>query len=461
MPTVLHRVRHTTRQLGRHCAAAVGRSAALARRPATVSVVAFIGSRAFSAALMLAQLGVVAALFDTAAAATFFVLWTIVWASSVWLRFGVDQVIPRKAAHARITHDLTPLAGTRGVVVRTAPALAVALPLLVAITLGVTAAGRILLVAGLCFAAAAAWGAIVLLAALLRGFDAVGRSGAVQGVLPSAALLAASVVAPQISGGWIGLLAASTVALWVALVAAVAITARAIGRRAIGATLFARGPADTEQLPAGLLTVLSEVGLALPLLLGSAIGLPDAELAALYAAGRVAGVFSWAAGAVAAVATPRLAMAIARRTAVGPLLRRSTIAAAATSLPLAAVGILFPSQLLGAMSHEFAPYGALLVILVAGRLVDACTGPLSEALIVGGRVRLELANLCVFVATVVVACVVLEPAYGVEGLAAAIALGTVACSLPRVVQVRRALRTTWRSHETGAAVDPRPAAAPA
>ena len=217
---------------------------------------------------MLAQLGVVAALFDTAAAATFFVLWTLVWASSVWLRFGVDQVIPRKAAHARITGDLAALAGTRGVVLRTAPVLAVALPLLVAITLGATAAGRILLVAGLCFAAAAAWGAIVLLAALLRGFDAVGRSGAVQGVLPSAALLAASAIAPQISDGWIGLLAASTVALWVALVAAVAVTARAIGRPAIGAMLFARGPADAEQLPAGLLTVLSEVGLALPLLLG-------------------------------------------------------------------------------------------------------------------------------------------------------------------------------------------------
>ena len=180
--------------------------------------------------------------------------------------------------------------------------------------------------------------------------------------------------------------------------------ARAIGRGAIGAMLFARGPADAEQLPAGLLTVLSEVGLALPLLLGSALGLPDADLAALYAAARVAGVFSWAAGAVAAVATPRLAMAIARRGAVGPLLRRATIAAAATSLPLGAVGILFPSQLLGAMSHEFAPYGSLLVILVAGRLVDACTGPSSEALIVGGRVRLELANLCVFVATVIVAC---------------------------------------------------------
>jgi peptidoglycan/LPS O-acetylase OafA/YrhL len=140
-------------------------------------------------------------------------------------------------------------------------------------------------------------------------------------------------------------------------------------------------------------------------------------------------------------------MTIARRGAVGPLLRRATIAAAATSLPLGAVGILFPSQLLGAMSHEFAPYGSLLVVLVAGRLVDACTGPSSEALIVGGRVRLELANLCVFVATVIVACAVLEPAFGVDGLAAAIALGTVACSLPRVFQVRRALRTTWRSDE--------------
>lgn len=422
MTTNLHRAVHTV------------------RRPAARSAVLFLGSRALSAVLVLAQLATIAALYPTAAGATFFVLWTLVWASSVWLRFGVDQVIPRRAAQARISGDLDGLAAARSVMVRTAAALAILLPALVGILIGPTATVRVLIVAGLCFAAALAWAVIVLLAALLRGFDAVGRSGVVQGVLPALALLGACFAGGD---GWLGLLLASTLALWIALLVGLVVTAVALGGATVRATLLARGPVDPEQLPAGGLTVLGEVGLALPLLLGSALGLPDADVAALYAATRVAAVFSWSAGAVAAVATPRLALAIAQRTDPTPLLRRATLAAALTSLPFAVGAMLFPSQLLGLMSDEFAPYGALLVILVAGRLVDACTGPLSEALIVGGRVRVEFANLGVFVTTVIVACIVLEPRYGIEGLAAAIAVGTVACSLPRVVQVHRALRTQW------------------
>jgi peptidoglycan/LPS O-acetylase OafA/YrhL len=418
------------------------RTVQVIQRPATRSTAAFLGWRAVSAVLTLAQLGVIAALFPVAAAATFFVLWTIVWAGSVWLRFGVDQVIPRHVALARLSGDLTGVGVTRRAAVWTAPALAAALPVLI-VALTPLGAGDAVLAAVLCLAAALAWAVIVILGALLRGFDAVGRSGAVQGVVPAAALLLAALVAPVAGHGWLALLLASTLALWVALAGGLALTAHAIGGDAIRSALFGRGPADGEQVPAGLLSVLSEVGLALPMILGAALGASDAEIGGLYAATRVAAIFSWTAGAVAAVATPRLAMAIARRGDVGALLRRATIAAAASSLPLAAIGLAFPSRVLGLMSHEYAPYGTALVILVAGRLVDACTGPLSEALIVGRLVRRELANLTVFVATVVIGCVALEPAYGINGLAAAVALGTVACSLPRIAQVRHALRTVW------------------
>ena len=208
MPTVPHRVRHATRQLVRQSAAAIERPAALARRPATRSVVAFIGSRAVSAALMLAQLAVVAALFDTAAAATFFVLWTLVWASSVWLRFGVDQVIPRQGGarednrrprragrrpRRRRAHRARARRGpaaARRRVARVRPggadrrsSLPSASPL--------PSPGARSCCSPRCCAASTPSGA----------------RARVQGVMPSAALLAASAIAPQISDGWLGLLA--------------------------------------------------------------------------------------------------------------------------------------------------------------------------------------------------------------------------------------------------------------
>lgn len=416
----------------------------------------FFLSRALGAALTLGQLAVVAALFSADVTATFFVLWTLVWGGSVWLRFGVDQLIPRHAARARISGDLSHLGAARGVIRRTTPALALALAVLTAtIVPGLSATG-VLAATALCLAAAFAWAVIGLLAALLRGYGVVGRSGVVQSLVPSIALLCACGGARLAGDEWLALLAASTLALWLALGAVLLLTTAAVGAAAVRALLLGSGPIDREQLAAGLLTFIAEAGLAFPVLLASALGASSGEVAGLYAAARVAAVFSWPAGAVAAVVTPRLAEAIARREGVGPLLRRATLAAAALSIPLALVGMLWPEVFLGAMSNEFEPYGTLLVILVAGRLVDACAGPLSEALIVGEHARRELLNVCVFATVTVAGGVLLEPAHGVEGLATAVALGTAACNVPRLIAVRRALRSAWAP--AGDSEQPTPAA---
>ncbi len=413
------------------------------QQSATRSGLVFFVARALGAALTLGQLAVIADLFSADETATFFVLWTLVWGGSVWLRFGVDQLVPRHAARARITGDVGQLGGARSVLGRTTPVLAVAIALLTATVVPGLGAGDVLAATGLCLAAALAWAVIGLLAALLRGYDAVGRSGVVQTFLPAGALLGASAIAGLAGDDWLALLVASTAALWLTLLVVVLVTAVAVGPAAVRALLLGAHPMDREQVPAGLLTFIAEAGLAFPVLLASALGANSADVAGLYAAARIAAVFSWPAGAVAAVATPRLADAIARREGVGLLLRRATLAAAATSIPLALVGMLWPQTFLGAMSREFEPYGTVLVILVAGRLVDACAGPLSEALIVGERARQELLSICVFAAVTVVGGVLLEPAYGIEGMAAAVAIGTAACNVPRLIAVRRALRSTW------------------
>jgi peptidoglycan/LPS O-acetylase OafA/YrhL len=407
------------------------------------SGIAFFLSRALSAALILGQLAVVASLFSAEDTATFFVLWTLVWGGSVWLRFGVDQLIPRHAAGARLSGDLGYLGVARDVLGRTTPALAVALLVLTATVVPGLSVLEVLAATGLCLAAAFAWAVIVLLAALLRGYDRVGRSGVVQGLIPSLALLCACAAARLGGDHWLALLIGSTLALWFALFVAMLLTAAAVDVKAIRALLFDWSPVDREQVAAGMLTFIAEAGLAFPVLLASALGASSVEVAGLYAAARVAAVFSWPAGAVAAVAAPRLAEAIARRQGVARLLRTATVAAAASSIPLAVVGMLWPQTFLSAMSQEYEPYGALLVILIAGRLVDACAGPLAEALILGERARQELINTCVFACVAVGGGALLWPAHGAQGLATAVALGTAVCNVPRLIAVRRALSSSW------------------
>ena len=206
--------------------------------------------------------------------------------------------------------------------------------------------------------------------------------------------------------------------------------------------LTGRAPIDRETVPAGMVTFLGEAGLALPVWLAALSDCSNEDIAALYAALRVAALFSWAAGAVAAAVTPRLALAIARRRGVARLLVRSTAAATLTTLPLVAVGLLAPDAILRLLAGRGAD-GGLLVILVLGRAIDACTGPVSEALIVGRRARLELVNMLVFFVVVVVAGLLLVGDHGVSGLAVAVAIGTAACNIPRLIEVVVLLRGPW------------------
>ncbi|MDP1846857.1 MAG: acyltransferase [Solirubrobacteraceae bacterium] len=411
-------------------------------RSAARGAVSFFVWRAVGAALALGQVALVSALFGADVAARFFVLWTVVWCGSVWLRFGVDQLLPRHAVAASLTGDIHELGRLRGVLRRTVPVLAVALPVLVLVLVPDADAATVAVAAPLCLLGAAAWAVLVVLGALLRGFGHIGRSAVVQGVVPALLLLVAAGLARVGGRDVLVVLGASAAALWAAAGAGTVIARRALGDRAVRETLTGRGPIDRETVPAGMVTFLGEAGLALPVWLAALGDVSSENIAALYAALRVAALFSWAAGAVAAAVTPRLALAIARRAGVTRLLVRSAAAATLTTLPLVAVGLLAPDAILRLLAGHGAD-GSLLVILILGRAIDACTGPVSEALIVGRRARLELLNMVVFFVVVVVAGLLLVGGHGVQGLALAVALGTAACNVPRLIEVVALLRGPW------------------
>ena len=109
-----------------------GRGAATGRSELPNAIL-FFGSRAVNGALILAQVALIARLYPAAEAARFFVFWTIVWCGSVWLRFGVDQLLPKFAALALRNQDLAHLGGFGRIIRRTLPSLALFAPVLLAL----------------------------------------------------------------------------------------------------------------------------------------------------------------------------------------------------------------------------------------------------------------------------------------------------------------------------------------
>jgi peptidoglycan/LPS O-acetylase OafA/YrhL/O-antigen/teichoic acid export membrane protein len=406
----------------------------------------FFLSRALNAVLLLAQLALVTTWYRPAGAAAFFVTWTVGWCAAVWLRFGFDQLLPKHAARAQIAEAKTAIPSYRPLLLRTLPPLVVVVVPLLAALLPRAGLATLLEAAAACLLIAVAWSLTTVLGGLARGYGHVGLAGLVQGVVPSIGALAAVPVAALIDRSWVVLALAVSGCLVASTLVATWLVIRRVGREPVQALVSPRAQAfDRDLVPAALVSAFGETGLWLPVWLASGLGVSARGVAGLYAAARIASAFSWLAATVAAVATPLLAAALARGDQ--PMLRRlimgSSIASALVSAPAALVGIVFARPLIGALGGAYAEYGGLLQALIAGRFVDACTGPLGEALIVGNRARLELANMVVFVLSVVGFGFVLEPSLGVLGLAVATAMALAACNIPRVAAVAILVRRGW------------------
>jgi len=110
------------------------------------------------------------------------------------------------------------------------------------------------------------------------------------------------------------------------------------------------------------------------------------------------------------------------------------------SLPAFVALVTVPRDLLGVFGSGFRVAAAVTMILAAGKLIDAATGPCAMMLNMAGRPSLNMAdNLAVLISNVVLN-LLLIPRYGIVGSAVAWALSLGLVNLARVAQVWKGLR---------------------
>ncbi len=112
----------------------------------------------------------------------------------------------------------------------------------------------------------------------------------------------------------------------------------------------------------------------------------------------------------------------------------------ALSLPAFVLLLAFPAQLLGLFGPSFSVAVTVTVVLVAGQLVNAATGPGGMMLTMSGRPGWGLADNVATLALNVALNLVLIPRYGIVGAAVAWSASLIVCNGARVVQVWLLLR---------------------
>ena len=413
----------------------------------------FLASRGVNAALVLVQLALVGRLYGDLEASKFFVLWTVVWAGSVGVRFGFDQLLPKHAAAAQLRHDrraqrlpadrpllaadrhrAQPAAGTPGAPPhrcrRSAPRRAAGRPRRA--WLGHRLPGQR---PGARLRPRRPLG-------LDRRPDRDRRWRAARCRSPTRSAAPGSCSGSPPRWPW-------PPPAWLPRRLALGQSAGTASRPPCSGGRSGRSTA-TPSRPASLMA-MAEVNLVLPVWIAGALSLAATEVGALYAAIRVAAIFSWLFTSVVAVITPMIATALAQRdyARLRGLIWKSAGVGAGATIPLAIVGALASGVLLGLIDPAYRDYGELLIALIAARLLDAATGAVAEALILGDHARWELCNQLASTAALIAIALLLEPGIGVMALALAAAISTVVANLLRVVEVRWLLSNRWRPAGAG------------
>lgn len=399
----------------------------------------FLASRVTNGVLALVQVLLVTHAVGPSQAGRFFLLWTAAWLLSVVVKFGVDGIVPRAVAEARV-------AGRMRVSIRrviraglVCGALLLApTALLLDVPLGWPEIG---LLSGL----ATVWAAHGILAALLKAKGQAGLSGVVGNVLWPLGPSLAPVAVIAWGGDWLTIAELSLGVSAGCLAVSLALTVRTLGSAPVAGLVGARGltvPVERDEVGAALLTTLYEVVVWLPVLVGSLLGVSPEQAAGLFAATRVAGLFSWGYQAVLTVLVPRIAeaMAAGEPAAIRRVLWQGSLAGLAVTLPVCVAGALLAEPLLGLLDSRYETWAGVLALLILARAVDAATGPLGEALLVGRRTWLDVGFVTGGVILAVVTAELLFGPVGDLAIGIGAAAGFVAINLMRLSYVGLLLR---------------------
>lgn len=404
---------------------------------------AFFASRLINGVLALIHVTLAVRALGPSQSGSYFVAFTAAWLLSTVLKFGVDGILPRTVAESEAASSAVP--SSRGQLALGAALLVVALPLTV---VGLHVPDTVPMV-GSVLGIAIAWAVTLICAGLLKAKGRIALSGLVANVIwPLGLVMAALLVLP--GGSTPSTLALATLGFGLgAVLIAVAITVHALGLRYVSAVVdgCARGSVEPDAYGAALLSVLYEVIVWLPVVLAALLGASPTATAAIFAATRVAGVFSWGYQAVVAVLTPRIAMALASGdvTRTRLLLWRGGLAGAILTVPPCIVGAVFAQDILHVFDARYTAFSSILVVLLLARTVDAIAGPVGEALLVGRRTWLDSAIVGFGIA---VGVAVSFGAHGAMGDVAAGVGGATAfivINLARIAVVGRLLTRGWRS----------------
>ena len=135
---------------------------------------------------------------------------------------------------------------------------------------------------------------------------------------------------------------------------------------------------------------------------------------------------------------PRIAAEDARgdRKNLGTMLKRVTYWNLAASIPVFALLLVIPGPILHLFGSAYAAGATALVILAAGQLFNAATGPLGQVINMSGHPYITLANNAVVAALNVVGCLILIPRYGIVGAATSTTAAVTIVNVAKLFEVQ-------------------------
>ncbi len=312
--------------------------------------------------------------------------------------------------------------------------------------LGQAGAGRFLVVLGFAIPLLVT---IDLLAHIARGFGRALPAIVMQNIAPPLCLAAVLLWLLLSSGPQIGVAYGQLVGLIVGVSLGAWFVLRLVRDR-IGRTrpAFQLGRLYGYALPITLHIVAAQaIGFTDLLLLGL---LTDANSVGAYrGCVQIILVFGVPMGALAAATAPVYTVLIAegRRASLQDTHAAAVRLATLLAFPLLLVIVVNGGDILAIMGPAFAVGTPALLVLACGMCVEASFAPAATVLTIGGRQRLEAANMALTAGLNLVLNLALIPAYGLLGTALSTAIALIGLSLLRSLQVRRiwALRTINRT----------------